>query len=235
MADMRIAARRKENPFINQICLAHDLILEDIATGVIAAGSKIQPERLAKQFDMSRSPVREALMQLAEERYVQLDANGSFYACQDDVIDYFEYWLFRVNLEQFSAYHAARNICPEQMARLRQNVKCSELCAKEHDVSGFLKADEEFHRLIAEASGNRYVLQWLEDNLQRMTLYRYRFANLGIVFDYSLQKHKKILKAVIDHDDELAQETMRLHLEVARMRGLSQLTGVHGLISETDR
>lgn len=224
MGDTRIDERRRENPFVSQVQLAHDLICEDIVTGLIQPGEKIQQDKLAKQFNMSRSPIRDALVQLEQERYVQQDAAGSYHVCSDDVIDYFEYWLFRVNMEQFAAYHAARNIHPDQVRRLRANVRRAEACAEADDARGFLQTDEDFHLLIAEASDNRYVLQWMKDNLRRMTMYRYRFANLPIVYSYSLQKHRKILAAVIEHDDSAARKAMRQHLEVARMRGLQNLS-----------
>lgn len=211
MASEKAAQMRQMHPLISNTELAYNLIYDEIIAGTLKMGQKLHQEKLSEAYAMSRSPIRDALLRLEKEGFV-VNEGGGFRVCTVDVMDYIEYSEFRINIESFSAYYAARNASREQLCQMEQYVQQCEERAAEKDLRGFCKADEKFHDLIAEASCNQYVQLWFEKNRQKITFYRYLFTAPNN-FDYPVKQHRRILAALKQHEEELASRAMKKHLD----------------------
>lgn len=206
----RVKELRQAHPLISNTELAYDMLYEDIITGRLKMGQKIPQEALAESYEMSRSPLRDALLRLEREGFVERDKGNGFRVCTADIIDYIEYSEFRVNLESFSAFYGARNATDEQIAQMERYVRLCEQAASEGDIRSFCKADEQFHLLIAEASCNQYVMLWFQQNRQKVMFYRYLFTAPDN-FDYPVKQHRRILRAIREHEENQAAAAMEKH------------------------
>ena len=81
----------QEHPFSNNTDIAYELIFHEIVTGALPAGDQIRQENLASNLDMSRTPVREALLRLEQNKYLERTAGGGFQIRKPDIKDYVDF------------------------------------------------------------------------------------------------------------------------------------------------
>lgn len=207
----RIGQIKEENPFVSQMDIAYEIVLEDILTGVLAAGEKVNQENMAALFGMSRTPVREALLKLEEEGFVLKNERAGYQVYRLILKDYVDFCEFRIQIETFGAYLAARSITPGQLRRLKQNMDAFIHACDEGRTADVLVLDEEFHSLLMEASDNAYVVQAYERMKKKKNLYtRYIMRKSSLPF--MKRQHMEIYKAIVSFDEERSRDLMRSHL-----------------------
>ena len=122
----------RSEPRQNRADQLRDLIEEDIASGRLPPGSRLEESALAERFNVSRTPVREALAQLASAGLVEMrPRQGAVVAVLslDNIIEMFE---VMADLEALCAELCARRMTPEEQARLQA---AHERCAAVSDTS----------------------------------------------------------------------------------------------------
>jgi DNA-binding GntR family transcriptional regulator len=128
-------------------------LAQAILSGEFAPGTRLREETLAKTFSVSRTPVREALIQLSASGLAHLEPNRGATVLQLTADDVSEVYHLRAVLESESAALAARRVTPEFAALLFKICdRMSEL--RVATASEQLAADTNFHYTIAEASGS---------------------------------------------------------------------------------
>ncbi|MEO1340648.1 MAG: GntR family transcriptional regulator, partial [Cyanobacteria bacterium J06635_13] len=147
-----------------------------ILKGDLASGERIVETKLAKQLEVSRTPIREAIGQLKKEQLIVSKPNGGFVVATLSVQDAAQLYDCRVALEQLSVEGACKNIVAKQLKQLEKYVLLAEKLAKSQssrpDILKLLEVDYQFHHLIAESSGNQWLLTLLEQVFDKMALLR---------------------------------------------------------------
>lgn len=202
----------EEQPFLNQTDLAYELLLQEILNGELVSGEKVPQEQLAELFNMSRTPVRDALIRLEEDRFLKRGPKGGYQVSRVRLKDYMDFSEFRILLESKAAYLAARCITLEQMEALTQNLKQFHQAAKQQELHRILRLDKEFHDIVARASGNYYVYEALERYRSRELLHLQMSLHKESIA-FVLDKHQAIYDAISRHDEEAAEKAMVSHLK----------------------
>ena len=178
-----------------------DLIL----TGALKPGAKIDQDAIANALDVSRSPIREALIVLGQEGLLDVAPRRGFFVARltpDDIIDHYE--LYGV-ISGRAAAMAADTLKDEQIAELEAIQK--RFVADSHEDLSALNDD--FHRIINAAAPRR--TRWLLRLLVRsVPANYYEFADGWD--EKAVEHHRKILNAVIERDAQRAREAMEAHL-----------------------
>lgn len=197
------------------------LISEAIVRGELPAGSKISEPALATKYGVSRGPLREALYRLQERRLVtRLPHIGARVAPLSlGVLQ--EIFITREALEGMAAREAARNGTVEELAAIR--------AAHDAFVSGHVSArpeprsyirgtaDADFHFLIAQASHNPTLITLLCTDLDLLLrFYRSQMQHLVGRVPRVLVEHARIVEAIEERDEEMAEFHMRRHIAAAR-------------------
>lgn len=190
----------------------YETLLEAILSGRLASGSIVSEVSLAKQLDVSRTPVHDALRQLAKDGLVEQRAGRRAVIAtfsKEDVYDIFE---MRKLLEGEAARRAATRIDRATLAKLRAfaddlkgNRKASDWMAK------WIDFDEQFHDAIAKASGSQRLWQ----DIVRYRLLHRGFNKLSTNVDslqQALAEHIAILDALEKRDPDTAAKTMLTHV-----------------------
>ena len=198
-----------EHPFCNNTDLAYECILDQILSWDLKPGDKLLQENLSKNLDMSRTPIRDALIRLERENYLEKNGTG-FQVCSFQIRDYFELCEYRLVIEPKAAFFAARNIMDEQMERLSRNMEEQRKNAG-RDLRKSMALDNEFHNIIAEASGNSYILETV-NSYQSRKIFNYQFALQGETYKFVKNKHEAIYDAICRRDEKAAEEAMISHL-----------------------
>jgi len=200
--------------------LFHQLT-EAILNGDLPLGSKISEPALAARYGVSRGPLREALHRLQERNLIVRSANHGARVVETTPEMLRSIFAVREALEGLAAREAARSMTDSEIALLADGVR-----RHEQEIAGHLegkhnalgKADQDFHFRIAKASGNPLLIDLLCNQFYPLLrLYRSRKDNLALR-TRALVEHQRILAAIQDRDPELAEMTMRRHIQRARER-----------------
>lgn len=187
----------------------------DIITGVYPRGDILTELKLVEQLGVSRTPIREALRRLEQERLIKDSGKGSVVLgiTLEDLEDIMN---IREHVESLAAYYAAKNISKEGAETLRQISELQDFYFEKKDVDNLQRMDDRFHDALYEMC-NRTVLHDTLLPLHRKTM-RYRKAaikNEKRQHD-SVMEHKKIIEAINAGDGEKAQKLMSAHIQNAK-------------------
>ncbi|NDL59336.1 GntR family transcriptional regulator [Phytoactinopolyspora mesophila] len=191
-------------------------ILEELRTAIV--NGELVPRRLysvqelAERLGVSRTPVREALIQLAALGMVRFERNRGVRILQTSLHDLEEVFAVRLLLEVPATFRAVSQRAPEFVRDLRAQLDAMRAAADEHDENEFMAADRRFHEIINEASGNVRLARYV-DSLRDMVLLRGtstvdRSRSLHDI----LVEHEHVFELVEAGKAEEAAEAMRSHL-----------------------
>lgn len=195
-------------------------IREDIMSGRLPGGTRLKEVELAQQLDASRTPVREALVQLESEGLIVLLARrGAIVRMlgEKDVEDSFQ---LRALIEGFGAAQAAQRLTPKQideLERLRAEMEGPQGQQQSPEAIAFLlEKNDRFHEIILEASGNSRLRSTLRAAMQIPRLYRtYHWSSMQ-ERHRSFLYHRELVEAFRNRDPLWAEATMKSHIHAAR-------------------
>jgi DNA-binding GntR family transcriptional regulator len=182
-----------------------DLLEEAILGGELKPGERLRAEALAQRFGTSRTPVREALLQLEGQGLVEVEPNrGAVVRTfdRDDVLDLYE---VRALLEPAAAARAAKRISAADLQRL------DELCA-DASVEEQIVNNEAFHRIILVAAGSPRLEVAMRAASGIPRAFRSVFWHDDRQRAESMLCHRRIVSACKAGDAQLAEAVMRMHI-----------------------
>jgi DNA-binding GntR family transcriptional regulator len=204
----------------------YDALLESLVDDTFEAGSALNIDGLARSMEVSRTPVREALARLEATGLVRRTALKGYRVAPllrtDELLELMD---ARLVIEPVNAFHACDHVTDTLVAQLDRSV--AELADAPRgpsfaDFRQYLSADEQFHRLIAEAAQNRFLLSAydaLGGQVQRFRL----FAGHGVTdAPNAITEHGLIRDAFAARDPERARSAMISHLEGVKSRSLRE-------------
>lgn len=187
-------------------------IREAIIDGSLEPGSLHSVQSLADIFKVSRTPVREALIDLASADMVEFERNRGVRILETSVHDLEEILVLRILLEVPATYRAAEHIDAEGLDGLRQELDAMSDAAESGDEPTMMQHDRRFHELINTASGNSRLTEYV-DSLRDLILTRGvstvdSTRSLGEI----VAEHEGILSALASGDADAAAAAMKSHL-----------------------
>lgn len=187
----------------------------DIITGVYPRGEILTELKLVEELGVSRTPIREALRRLEQERLIQESGKGSVVLgiTVEDLIDIME---IRQRVEGLAAYYATMNMTEEDLEKLRSISELQDFYFSKRDLERLRLMDDQFHNMIYELSG-RSVLRDALQPLHRKTQ-RYRKQNISddTRLESSIREHKEIFDAMVAKDAKKAEELVTKHIANAK-------------------
>lgn len=188
-----------------------DKLENDIIQGVYPKGEILTELKLVEQLGVSRTPIRDALRRLEQERLIADTGKGSLVLgiTDDDLLDIMN---IRERIEGLAAYYAAKNITPEAIKELTHITDLQDFYFNKHDAERLRQVDDEFHDTICRLGGRTVISDTLIP-LHRKTR-RYRRISMED-WDRTTQttkEHFAISRAIIDGDAPLAKQLMKQHI-----------------------
>lgn len=186
-------------------------ITRAIVSGELVPGTRLTEEALAASYEVSRTPIREALIQLASAGLVQLVPNRGATVLDLTLADVAEVYQVRAVLEAEAARLAARTATPEVLGLLEKS--CDRL-ALLHDAPGAeqLAADTEFHYRIAEVAGNGRLASLIRQVSAVPEAYRSTIAYTSEDMTEAERQHRGILGELAGRRPAGAARLMRSHV-----------------------
>ena len=197
-----------------------DLIIEDIMTrieaGRLAPGDVLVLCGVGGEFDVSRTPVREAILQMEAIGIVKRKPRGGAVIFQPTIEEFLAILEVHAKLEGHAAGLAARRIGPDDAGRIEAALKkCEDHAARFGDSEPdlYYLCNLEFHKAVAEAAHNGVLLDLIKTNARKLLAYyraRYRYkGSIGL----SAKEHKVIVDAILDRDSDRAEALMAEHVQ----------------------
>ena len=187
----------------------------DIIHGVYPKGEILTEMKLAEQLGVSRTPIREALRRLEQERLIQESGKGSVVLgiSAEDLLDIMN---IREHIEGLSAYYACLNMTEEAKAELQHIIDLQDFYFAKWDPDRLRQADDAFHDAICEYSGRMVVRDTLAPLHRKTRRYRRTVMGNKVRAEKSLQEHHAIFDALVSGDPEKARQVMEEHIRKAR-------------------
>jgi DNA-binding GntR family transcriptional regulator len=205
-----VIAEKQNHPSLVDTVI--ESVFEAVASGRLAPGSKITEERLAAQFGVSRTPVREAVKRMAEMGLVRVRPRCGLEVAAIDESDLAEITQLREELESFALRLAATRITPEEISELEELQRDCERRLEEQDRIAIFRADGRFHLAVARFSGNRYLLDSLRRLEMKVQLCRALFCRSDAKVRSSVRFHRRIISALKKGQAGRAADLMREHV-----------------------
>ncbi|MCE1241566.1 MAG: GntR family transcriptional regulator [Azonexaceae bacterium] len=199
--------------------LAEDVcrrIADEIVLGQLAPGSRLDEISLATRFNVSRTPIREALKQLAIMGLVETRRNrGSVVAAL--TIDQLNHMFEAIGeLEAACARHAALRMSADDRARMLEYHAEGRAAMQAADVNRYEAANLELHAVIIRGCYNPVLIDMATSLRDRVSSFRRtQFRNLERMGE-SFEEHSVIVEAILAHDVITTYREMRSHLLSAR-------------------
>lgn len=193
-------------------------IRDSIIEGKIKPGERLMEPEVAKMMGVSRTPLREAFLQLESEGFVKVIPRRGAVVTETSLKDAEETYVIKGALEGIAAKLAVENITNSDLDELFDlNSKMERIAqSPEKDYKTFLELNARFHQKIYESSGNEKLIKNI--NLLRNQTLRYNFIFLSLLshLDESVAEHFQMLEALRGRDQDEIERLVKNHSETAR-------------------
>lgn len=186
-----------------------ELLRQRIFARELEPGSWIDELRLAEEYGISRTPLREALKVLAAEGLVTMKVRRGAYVTEVNEKDQRDVYHLLALLESDAAGAVARQASDAQLAELQ--ALHAELAAAVHDRETFFKLNERFHLRLLDIADNRWREQVVSDLRKVMKLNRHNSLLKSGRLDESLREHQALMDALLARDAALSAQRMQEH------------------------
>lgn len=191
-----------------------DEIENGIVTGTLAPGSRLDEVQLASRFGVSRTPIREALMQLGAIGLVEIRPRRGAVVVDLGPNRIYEMFEVMAELEGMAGSLAARRYTEEDRAKLlAAHAKC-ELSATSGDTDAYYYDNEIFHHAIYEASHSGFLFDQCSALHRRLRPYRRLQLRVRNRMKVSYGEHDGIIEAILAGEAEKARGLLRSHIAV---------------------
>ena len=211
------------HPALRQPVTAADRVLQEIqraiVEGDIAAGSKISEPELARRFDLSRAPLREALARLERCHLIERIPNAGARVVTLSTTGLLALYQLRENLEGLACKLAAEHMTDAEITEVRQLLDQHLLSQRVREGESYYQeaGDLDFHYRVILGSKNSYLINILCDELYYLVrMYRVQLGMNGPRVSRAFDEHKAIINAIANRDGELADLLMRRHIAASR-------------------
>nr|WP_245396308.1 GntR family transcriptional regulator [Jiella sonneratiae] len=191
-----------------------DILEQEIATGERHAGERLDEQAVAARFGVSRTPVREAINQLASAGLVALIPNRGAFVRETGLGELVEMFEVMAELEAMAGRLAARRVDPKRRVQLAEALAACQSAAERNESDAYYYENERFHEAIYDACGNGFLAAEARRLHQRLKAFRRLQLRVPHRMRQSLAEHRRIVAAIEAGDGETAEAELKSHILV---------------------
>ena len=190
----------------------HGVLRRDIVVGQLAPRAMLSEQEIAARFGISRTPVREAMIKLAEEGLVEIFPQYGSFVAPIKLPDVFDSQFAREALESAAVEKAIERLDAHWDQELRAVIARQKSLVRPQDRDGFFRADEDMHMLILRIAGHADAWRFVESAKAQMDRVRHIAITLPRKQNSILAEHEAVIDRMLTRDVRGAVEAMRTHL-----------------------
>ena len=193
----------------------------DIIQGIFPRGEVLTELKLVERLGVSRTPIREALRRLEQERLIEDTGKGSrvLGITEDDILDIMN---IRQQIEGLATYYATVNMTPEGREVLSHIVDLQDFYFSKGDLEHLRQVDDEFHDTICRLSKRTVIYDTLSPLLRKTRRYRRQAMQDAERNKKTMKEHRAIYEAIMSGNAELAQQLATEHIAEAKVHMLGE-------------
>ena len=200
-----------------------EALRSDIASGQIGTSERLDETKLAERFDVSRTPVREALNRLVAQGILVSNGRRGVWVAEYTREELAHMFEAMQEIEALCAGIAAKRLTFLARSNIESAQSLCMAAAEANDFSGFLRANEAFHMAIYKATENPFVYDLAAGFRQRTGPFRARKLSSSEDLMASAKSHEPIIKHIFSTDSAAAASHMSEHMKDTFMSILSKL------------
>jgi DNA-binding GntR family transcriptional regulator len=199
-------------------------IEQQIRDSSLLPGDPVDEAKLAAAHSVSRTPVREALLQLQAQGLLTSLPRGGMVVAKMDVQQLLSMWELLAELESLSARYACERMTPAERQALKELHDSTLSIVENNDELGWQEANMAFHEMLYQGSRNPYLRQdILRMRTQTGAYRRHAFSAVGRVLA-SYTQHAEVVEAIVNNEPQKAAQIMHLHMSPGHgTRGVTDL------------
>lgn len=206
-----------------------ETILHHIDTGVLNPGDLIDEDALIATLEISRTPLREALIKLEAHGLIQRQPRKGAYVFRPTIEEFLSILEIHAGLEGQAAGLAARRLSAASGKALEASVAACDAHSAtkgDDDPDGYYQLNLMFHGTIAEAAGNTFLTELVKSNARKlMAYYRARYKYKGVI-ETSAKEHRHIAQLILDRQSAEAETAMQSHVHFGQITAMDLLTAL---------
>ncbi len=195
-----------------------DTLEEEILTGSIKPGTRLDETMLAERFGVSRTPIREALQQLAAAGLIQIQPRRGATVVELPASTLVEMFDVMAELEAMAVRLASRRHTDDDKKTILAALKSCKVAAKSGDVDAYYYANEVFHYALYDASHHAFLIEQCRQLHRRLKPYRRLQLRVRQRMATSLAEHQAIADALLSFNGDLGSQLARDHIVVQGAR-----------------
>lgn len=185
----------------------------EIVSGELHPGDRLELGALARKFKVSRTPVREALIQLSSLGFVEMRPHHEVRVARLTVQGMLDVFEVLADLEALAAELAARRMtAAERDSMLDLHARCRAVADSGAEPNRYAAENLRFHEAIHLGSHNPFLLETIRGLRKRVELYRRLRSHLRGRMSQSWREHDTVVKAIVNGEGEPARQAMRQHI-----------------------
>ena len=220
MTDTMLLSLDEDAPRIRQATMGNrvfDALRQAIVQLQLKPGDILSEAEVARQLGVSRQPVREAFIKLAEVGLVEVRPQRGTYVMLISIREVQNARFVREAIEVAVARKAALEASSNSVAELKRNLEAQRAASAAGDHVQFLKLDETFHQMLAATADCEYAWRVLENLKVQMDRVRYLSMPDATPIATLIGQHAAIVDAIGRHSPDDAEAAMRAHLSEIMM------------------
>ena len=194
---------------------AYEIIKDMIIFLDLKPGEKIYEAEIAKKLKISRTPVREALVMLENEKLVKCDSSLGYIVRRLTIKEIKEYFAIRKALELFAAPLITERITASEVKALRNNIQEAEKYVAKNDLRNIIRCETDFHNIQYKATKSEIFFDTISGLIDKFQLIRAIAMITPSGSNESVEHHKEMLAAIEKRNSLELMKLVELHLKRA--------------------
>lgn len=207
---------------------------EDIVSGRLAPGERLDEVSLATSFGVSRTPVREVLQRLASSGLVELRPRRGAIVSRISIGRMVEMFEVMAELEGMCGRLAARRMTTPEHAALNAALEECRRTAAAGDADAYYYENQRFHYVVYDGSHNHFLAEQARTLHRRLEPYRRLQLRVRSRLAASLSEHERVVEMLLAGNAEGAERALKAHVAIQGERFNDLLASLGGLTSAAE-
>lgn len=193
----------------------YKVLANSIVSGKVTSGSQLRPDVIARQLDVSTTPVREAMHRLESDGLLVKVPYQGWHVREFTEKEVRELYEFRAALERFSIRVACKRITPQDVRWMHKHQLAGKAALKSNDMEEYRVYNRDFHRAILRIAGNSYLKSAMAQVALQSEMLSAKTINISGRPLKAVEEHARLIDLMEHRRMGEAEEAIELHIMTA--------------------